>query len=187
MALKPAVFLDRDGTLNVEKNYLHRIEDWEWITGAPLAIKALRNQGFTIIVVTNQSGIARGMYGRDDVVKLHDYVNAELAKLGTKIDAFYFCPHHQNFGEACDCRKPKAGMLFEAAKNHSIDLGRSWLIGDKSIDCEAALVAGVKPILVKTGHGVREALEITGSQIVVDDIVAACGKILQQLKGQNTL
>lgn len=187
MSGKPAIFLDRDGTVNVEKSYLYRIADWEWTNGAPQAIKTLRDAGYSIIVVSNQSGIAQGMYGAEDVNKLHTYVNAELAKIGTTIDAFYFCPHHEKFGSDrdCACRKPKPGMLLQAAAEHGIDLTRSWMVGDKLIDVQAGQAAGVRTLLVRTGYGRTFEAEVP-PQMVVDDLVAACHKVMQENKKSAT-
>lgn len=155
---RAAVFLDRDGTLNIDKGYVHRLEDWEWIPGAIESIKTLKKAGFLIIVVTNQAGIARGYYDEADMSNLHTKINDELEKSGAKIDGFYHCPHHPEFGElrACECRKPMPGMIKQASQDFDIDLGRSWLIGDKMSDINAGLLAGVKPILVLTGYGKKE-------------------------------
>lgn len=154
----PAIFLDRDGTINIEKNYLYRAEDWQWIEGAQEAIKQLKNAGYMIVVISNQAGIARKMYNESDVTKLHDFVNAELAKTDTAIDAFYFCPHHPDFSKVgtCQCRKPAPNMILQAAQDLNIDLEKSWMIGDKLIDIQAGTAAGVKAILVRTGYGKEE-------------------------------
>jgi D-glycero-D-manno-heptose 1,7-bisphosphate phosphatase len=177
---RPAIFLDRDGTLNLEKNYLHHIADWEWIAGARESIRALREAGYCILVVSNQSGIARGMFTAAEVDALHRFVNTELAASGTQIDGFYYCPHHPEFSGDCSCRKPKPGMLLTAAAEHRIDLSHSWMIGDKRIDVEAALAAGVRPLMVRTGHGAEEVKKLASTEFVVSDIQAACHRILQQ-------
>jgi len=179
MLPKPAIFLDRDGTVNIEKNYLHRIADWEWVAGAPQAIKRLRDAGYRIIIITNQAGIARGMYSAADVETLHAHVNAELATIGTAIDGFYFCPHHPDFGQPrdCDCRKPKPGMLRAAAARHTIDLSRSWMIGDKDIDIEAGRAAGTQTLLVRTGYG-RQHEAAFAPEMVIDTLADACHKII---------
>jgi D-glycero-D-manno-heptose 1,7-bisphosphate phosphatase len=152
---RPAVFLDRDGTLNVEKGHLYRFEDWEWIPGAIEAIKVINSMGYLAIVVSNQGGIARGYYNADQVRMLHRAVDGLLISAGARIDAYYFCPHHPEHGDSrwCSCRKPEPGMLFQAKQDFKIDLMKSWLIGDKQTDVEAALRASVSPILVKTGYG----------------------------------
>jgi D-glycero-D-manno-heptose 1,7-bisphosphate phosphatase len=193
-----AVFLDRDGTINVEKEYLHKVEDFKFIDGAPGAIRALKRAGYLVIVVTNQSGVARGYYSLDDVANLHEYIQGELAKSGSAIDAFYVCPHHPTEGTGeyrreCDCRKGAPGMLLQAARDHNIDLSRSFMVGDKVADIEAAENAGCKPIMVLTGYGQSEAHKLVsesaklvkesnelvkGRAIICEDIVAAVKEVL---------
>jgi D-glycero-D-manno-heptose 1,7-bisphosphate phosphatase len=156
-----AVFLDRDGTINVEKGYLHRIEDFDFIPGAPQAIKLLKDAGFLVIVVTNQSGIARGYYSVRSVSLLHRHMDVELARSGVSVDAYYVCPHHphgtiEKYAKACKCRKPLPGMLLNAAEKFSIDMERSYMIGDKAADVEAGLRAGCRSLLVRTGYGSEE-------------------------------
>lgn len=178
---KPTVFLDRDGTINVEKNHLYRIQDWQWITGAEEAIKQLNEAGFHTVVVSNQAGIARGFYTKDEVNKLHAYVSADLESKGGKIDAYYFCPHHPNYGERCicDCRKPGTKMLMAAAVTLNIDLRNSWMVGDKIIDIQAANGAGVHGILVQTGYGKDLLPQATTGLNVVKNLPAAVSLILQ--------
>jgi D-glycero-D-manno-heptose 1,7-bisphosphate phosphatase len=163
-ASRRAVFLDRDGTINIEKEYLHKIEDFEFIPGAPEAIKRLKDAGFLVIVVSNQSGVARGYFDEQAVDTLHEHIQAELAAYGTSIDAFYFCPHHpvngvDHYQVDCDCRKGAPGMLLQAAREHEIDLQRSFMIGDKLADIEAGQRAGCQSILVLTGYGETAALD----------------------------
>jgi len=174
----PAVFLDRDGTVNVEKNYLHKIDDWKWVDGAKNAIKFLKDAGYLVVVISNQAGIARGMYGADEVNKLHDFANAELAKIGTKIDAFYFCPHHPEITGNCECRKPSPNMILAAAAALNIDLTNSWMVGDKKIDVEAGIAAGVLPIMVRTGYGEKEEKLLDKKINVADNLLAAAEIIL---------
>ena len=152
---KAAIFLDRDGTINFEVNYLYKPVDWEWIPGAIEAIKLLNANGFLVFVVSNQSGVARGEYTGEDVDKLHVYVNNQLQSHNGTIDAFYYCQHHPDYGEKkqCACRKPKAGMIEQACIDYDIDLDKSWLIGDKLSDVQAGENAGVSTILVMTGYG----------------------------------
>lgn len=177
---RPAVFLDRDGTINVEKNYLHRIEDWEWIPGAVESIRAINGAGFLVVVVSNQAGVARGLYGEEDVTRLHAFVDAELAREGALINAYYVCPHHPNFGDQldCACRKPLPGMILRARDELFIDLAASWLIGDKLSDIEAAQAAEVSPILVRTGYGKTDAPRLPANVRVEEDLAAACRHIL---------
>jgi D-glycero-D-manno-heptose 1,7-bisphosphate phosphatase len=159
---RAAVFLDRDGTINVEKNYLHKIEDFEFIPGAPQAIKRLKDAGFLVVVVSNQAGVARGYFDEAAVRALHEHIQAELAFYGTSVDAFYFCPHHPEEGVgaykvSCNCRKGEPGMLLQAAEEHKIDLGRSYMVGDKLADTQAGLKAGCRPFMVMTGYGHKES------------------------------
>ena len=153
-----AVFLDRDGTINVERDYLYKIEDFEFIPGTPEAIRRLKEAGFLVIVVSTQTGVGRGYYSEDDVDRLHRHIQQQLAAYGTCIDAFYFCPHHPEQGEGayrtdCDCRKGEPGMILQAASEYGIDLEQSWMIGDKLADLEAGERAGCRTILVLTGYG----------------------------------
>jgi D-glycero-D-manno-heptose 1,7-bisphosphate phosphatase len=184
--VRPAVFLDRDGTINVEKDYLHRIEDFEFIPGAPEAIKRLNDSGFLVIVVTNQAGVARGYYAEEAVVALHEHTQQLLADYGTRIDAFYHCPHHPteglgNYRIDCGCRKGSPGMLLQAAREHSINLARSFMIGDKVADVEAGIRAGCRPILVRTGYGSMEEPRVAKQfpdAMVCNDLAAAVEYIL---------
>ena len=172
---KSAIFLDRDGTINVEKEYLHRIEDWEWIPGAINAIKLINQLGYLAIVVTNQGGIARGFYSEQAVVTLHQHVDQMLAAERARVDAYYYCPHHSEYGEVrnCTCRKPAPGMLLAAQRDFDIDMSTSFLIGDKAIDTTAAENAGVSPILVKTGYGEKERPSTPSSTVFKKDILEA--------------
>ena len=183
-----AIFLDRDGTLNVEVNYLHRIEDLELVPGAAEAVRALSRAGFLAVVVTNQAGIARGYYDEAALHTLHEEMQRRLAAEGARIDAFYFCPHHPEFGGACECRKPAAGMLSQAAQDHGIDLARSWLIGDTSGDIGAGCAVGCRTVLVRSGYGAQtEAALVSGDapqpEAIVDDLRAAATYILAHDRG----
>ena len=160
-----AVFLDRDGTINVETSYLHKVEDFEFIPGAPEAIKKLKDAGFLVIVVSNQSGIARGYFDEDAVRILHHHIQNELKAIGTTIDAFYFCPHHPvkgigDYKVVCECRKGSPGMLLQASEEHGVDLNKSFMVGDKLADIEAGQRAGCQPVLVMTGYGAKVAEEL---------------------------
>jgi D-glycero-D-manno-heptose 1,7-bisphosphate phosphatase len=145
----PTAFLDRDGVLNVDKGYVHRPEDLEWVDGAPEAVRLLNETGYRIIVITNQSGIARGLYNEDALCRFHEHMQARLDEYGAHIDAFYYCPHHPEgrvlqFAIACDCRKPKAGLLEQAERDFPVDKAQSFLIGDKDHDLQAARAFGVR-------------------------------------------
>jgi D-glycero-D-manno-heptose 1,7-bisphosphate phosphatase len=150
-AAKPVAFLDRDGVLNVDHGYVHRPERLEWVAGAPEAVRLLNEAGIPVIVITNQSGVARGYFGETDVQQFHAHVQEQLRARGAHVDAFYYCPHHPQgtvaeFAIACDCRKPKPGMLERAARDFAVDRKRSFLIGDKDDDVAAAAAFGVRGI-----------------------------------------
>ncbi len=180
-----AVFLDRDGTINVEKDYLYRVADFEFLPGAIEAVHRLKEAGFLVIVVTNQSGVARGFYTLEDVAVLHRHLQLELQSAGTAVDGFYICPHHPERGFApwrrdCDCRKGNPGMLLEAAAEHGIDLQRSYMIGDKAADIEAGRRAGCTSLLVLTGYGGATSRDLADDPVLrFADLAAAAGWILQ--------
>lgn len=149
---RPAAFLDRDGVLNVDTGYLHRPQDCVWKKNVPYALSLLRKSGFMIVVVTNQSGVARGHYSESDVNALHRWMNAQLQREGANVDAFYYCPHHpdgsiKKYSVVSDRRKPAPGMLLEAIDEHGIDPSASLLIGDRETDLQAAEAAGVRGYL----------------------------------------
>ena len=139
-----ALFLDRDGVINIEKEYLYRQEDFEFIDGIFDLCRHYQKLGYLIFIVTNQSGIARGFYSEEDFAKLTAWMLGEFAKRGVKITKVYHCPHHPKLSGECSCRKPKPGMLLDAAKEFDIDLKNSIIIGDKERDIEAGLNAGLK-------------------------------------------
>ncbi|MDR1084550.1 MAG: HAD family hydrolase [Deltaproteobacteria bacterium] len=152
----PAVFLDRDGTLNADIGYLWQWTDWRWLPGIPESLVRLKEAGLKLIVVSNQAGIAKGLYSPADVTELHRQANQDLlTKWNLTLDGLYFCPHHPDY-EKCDCRKPAPGLILRAASEHNIDLKISYLAGDKLSDVQAGLAAGLKPYLVRTGHGLLE-------------------------------
>lgn len=189
--LHAAVFLDRDGTINVEKDYLYRPNDFEFISGAPQAIARLKQAGYKVIVVTNQSGVARGYFTENEVHLLHDYIQRELARFDCAIDAFYICPHHPEHGQGsykvdCSCRKEQPGMILQAASDHGIDLSRSFMVGDKRADVEAGRAAGCRSILVRTGYGASEEKKLgTNDAIIVNDLTQAADYILRT-EGRNS-
>lgn len=169
-----AVFLDRDGTINIERNYVFRPEDFTFEDGAVQAICALNNAGYKVIVVTNQSGIARGYYQEQDVVFLHNWVNEELSKHNAHIDAFYYCPHHPDFGnktyrQRCKCRKPAIGLIERAVREHNIDVRSSYLIGDRETDILAGIEARLQAILVRTGYGCQARAFLKDYEIIEAD------------------
>jgi len=141
---RPALFLDRDGVVNVEKHYLHRIEEFEFIDGIFELCKRYAERGFLIVIVTNQSGIDRGFYSESDFETLSAWMVGEFAKRGIAIAGVYHCPHHPDFSGACSCRKPEPGMLLQAAAELGIDLEHSVMVGDSERDIEAAHGAGLR-------------------------------------------
>lgn len=141
--MQRALFLDRDGVINIEKDYLYKIDDFEFIDGIFELCRFYQDKGFKIFVVTNQSGIARGYYNEDDFYKLTSWMVLEFKKNGIEIAKVYHCPHHPKISGDCECRKPKAGMVLEAAKEFGIDLKNSIIVGDKERDIEAGLNAGL--------------------------------------------
>lgn len=156
--MNKAIFLDRDGTINIEKNYLYKIEDFEFEEGALEAIKIFTELGYEIIVVTNQSGIARGYFSEDDLKKLNNYMIKKIEEYGGRITATYFCPHYEKEGigeykTKCSCRKPQSGMLLNGIEKYKINKKISYMVGDKISDIKAGLNIGVPSILVKTGYG----------------------------------
>ena len=145
-----AAFLDRDGVINIDHGYVSKIEDFEFKEGIFELLKTLQEMGFTLFVVTNQSGIARGYYTLDDFLKLSDYMLKELKKRGFEIKEIAYCAHHPEVTGNCSCRKPKPGMILDLSKKYGINLKESLLIGDKQSDIDAAKNAGVaKSYLVK--------------------------------------
>jgi D-glycero-D-manno-heptose 1,7-bisphosphate phosphatase len=141
-------FLDRDGVINVDHGYVHRREDFQLVPGSLAACAQLHRLGFALVVVTNQSGIGRSLYDEDDYRRLTEWMRGEFAAAGAPLAGVYHCPHHPQaalpqYRHACDCRKPAPGMLLAAARELSLDLGRSVLFGDKASDIEAAVAAGV--------------------------------------------
>lgn len=154
--MKRAVFFDRDGVLNRDVDYLHRPEELHWMPGAREAVRWCNDHGYLAIVVTNQSGVARGYFDEAAVQALHQWMQGELARAGAHIDAFYYCPHHPGHGVEpyrveCDCRKPKPGMVTAALAEWGIDPAASLLIGDKPRDIAAGEAAGVRSVLYSDG------------------------------------
>ncbi|HEY3306894.1 MAG TPA: D-glycero-beta-D-manno-heptose 1,7-bisphosphate 7-phosphatase [Desulfuromonadaceae bacterium] len=175
--MKRAVFLDRDGTINVEKNYLYRVEDFQFISGTQEGIRLLNEAGFMVVVVSNQSGVARGYFTEEDVTTLHHFIDKQLEQSAARIDAWLYCPHHLlgrgSYSLPCTCRKPLPGMLIEAARRYEIDLNASVMIGDKLADVEAGIAAGCRSILVRTGYGSTEESIIPAGTEVFDDLLGA--------------
>ena len=172
------VLLDRDGVINVEKSYLHKIEDFEYEKNVVEGLLKLRDLGYKFAIITNQAGIARGYYTEEDYLKLQSFIEDDLFKKGIKIEKSYFCPHHPDvtgkYGVECDCRKPNTGNFELAIKEFDIDVKNSFMIGDKITDLIPAEKLGITPVLVKTGYGLESLKKLEGTKlnsIVVNDIL----------------
>jgi D-glycero-D-manno-heptose 1,7-bisphosphate phosphatase len=159
--MKPAVFLDRDGTVNEQMGYINHISRFILLPGVAKAISLLNRHDYLTIIISNQSGIARGYFPFDLTVQVHNHMKRLLAQKKAFIDEVFFCPHHpkgtvQEFSIKCDCRKPKTGLIKRACENFDIDMQNSYVIGDRCIDIEMAHRAGLGGILVTTGYGLGE-------------------------------
>ncbi|WP_429945742.1 D-glycero-beta-D-manno-heptose 1,7-bisphosphate 7-phosphatase [Bibersteinia trehalosi] len=169
---KKAIFLDRDGTINVDHGYVHQIDDFQFIEGVGKALKQLQDQGWLLVLVTNQSGIARGYFSEDQFLQLTEWFDWSLDEdYGVVFDGIYYCPHHPEgkgeYKQDCDCRKPKAGMFSQAIADLGIDPQQSVMVGDKLEDMQAAFNAGVKTkILVRTGKPVSPEAEQAADLVI---------------------
>jgi D-glycero-D-manno-heptose 1,7-bisphosphate phosphatase len=183
--MRRAVFLDRDGTINVEVKYLSQVKDFQFIPGVPWALKRLKDAGFLLVLVTNQSGIGRGYYDEAALGSIHNHMHAGLAEFGAAIDACYFCPHHPehatgDYLRECGCRKPLPGMLQQAALDLHIDLAASFMVGDKLADVQAGMAAGCTALLVLTGYGSAQVAGLPAGVKAYPDLPAAAEAILAQ-------
>ena len=186
-----AVFLDRDGTISEEVGYLNHIERFHLYPFAATALRRLNTAGLRTILVTNQSGVARGYFPESLIEEVHAKLQRELARDGAHLDAIYYCPHHPDSKLApyrmnCDCRKPGLGMIKRAARELDLDLAGSFLVGDKSVDLETAYRAGTRAILVLSGYGKGECLyqKDTWQRLpdyVASDLAEAVNWILDQI------
>ena len=193
MKKNTAVFLDRDGTINEEVGYLDSLDKLKIIPSAYEAIRLINESGMKGVVISNQAGVARGFFTEDFVKVTHEHLQTALRQQGATIDNFYYCPHHPTEGiepyrKDCNCRKPAPGMLLRAVQDLNIDLTRSYLVGDRFRDMDAAKKAGVKGILVKTGYGQdllqddgqNEATEEGKPDFIAADILEAVRWILKE-------
>jgi D,D-heptose 1,7-bisphosphate phosphatase len=190
--LKPnkAIFLDRDGTLNEDPGYLGDPEQVILLPTVGDALNILKNQlNFLLIVVSNQSGVARGLITEEEVKKVNNRLNELLADFNVKIDDFYYCTAHPDFSSAeeCECRKPSPKMILDASEKYNIDLSKSYLIGDNISDIESAMNAGCKSVLVKTGYGM-ETINVLQKQnkfpsFVAENLMDAVNFIIKDLSG----
>jgi len=166
--MRRCVFLDRDGVINEEVDYLHEPDRVVLVAGVADAIATLTRAGLAVVVVTNQAGIARGMYTERELAAVTARVGELLGRAGARLDGTYFCPHHPDAGLgayriACRCRKPAPGMLEQAAAELGLDLARSAIVGDKATDLEAGRAAGCAAVLVRTGYGAREEAQLAAA------------------------
>lgn len=188
--LKSAVFLDRDGTINEQMGYINHTCRFQLLPGAGQAIKRLNDADIPVIVVSNQSGLARGYFPEELLVAVHDKMHTLLAEEGAKVDAIYYCPHHpeakeEHFREACDCRKPKPGLILQASKELGLDPEKSFVVGDRWSDIKTAANCGATSILVRTGYGRGDEQYIGPQQTIqpdfkADDLMMAVDWILAQ-------
>jgi D,D-heptose 1,7-bisphosphate phosphatase len=177
-SLRPAVFLDRDGTLIEERHYLSDPDGVVLLAGVGEALKALRDAGFALVLATNQSGLARGLLSEEDYRAVAGRVEDLLARAGVRLDGIWSCPHHPDVDGPCACRKPGTGMFREAARYLRLDLSRSYFVGDRARDVLPALELGGKGILVLTGYGMEERGDLPGSIEVAEDLFGATEWIL---------
>ncbi|CAN5672898.1 HAD family hydrolase [soil metagenome] len=176
MTSQKFAFIDRDGTLIEEVNFLSRVEDLRIFPYTATALTMLKDAGFRTVVVTNQSGIGRGIYDEAAMNSIHEKMTAELAGL---IDEIHFCPHLPDAG--CACRKPNIGMLDRAINGHSLDKRGSWMIGDKLLDVVTGTNAGIRSALVKTGYGAATAnLPECRADMIADDLLDAVRRLLAE-------
>ena len=187
---QPAVFLDRDGTLIEEVGYLDRPERVELYPFSADAVRALNRAGVRLVLITNQSGVARGFFTESVVQAVHAHIDALLRDAGAFLDAYYYCPHHPDgkvaeYARVCDCRKPGRGLVDRAVNELSVDPARSFTVGDRWLDVALARSIGARGILVRTGYGLTEETRpVDGlkADAVVDNLVAAASWILGRLK-----
>lgn len=172
---KPAVFIDRDGVINVDHGYVSKVDEFEYIDGVFEATKLFKELGYLLVLVTNQSGIARGYYSEKEFLTLTEWMDWNFVDQGVEFDGVYYCPHHpegsvEKYAQVCDCRKPAPGMFISAQEELDIDMSRSVMIGDKADDMKAAISAGVKTkILVRSGKVVTDEAQLL-ADVVLDSI-----------------
>lgn len=173
---KGGIFLDRDGTINEEVNYLSSPEHIKLLPGSADAIHEANLLGFPVFVITNQSGIARGLFSEQQLQEIHQHLLSVLEQHDAHITAIYYCPHHPEWGSGanrndCECRKPKTGMIMNAVRDFDVDPKESFVVGDRMVDVQTGIAVGARSILVMTGYG-REELELCRKSGVAIDHVA---------------
>jgi len=184
--MKKAIFLDRDGTINVEKDYIYKSEDLVFEEGTIEALKTFKNLGYILIVVSNQSGIARGYFTEEDLNIFNNNMNEILKKNGVEITEFYCCPHHPDgigeYKKVCECRKPNNKMIEDAIKEYNIDREKSYMIGDKISDIGAGIKSNLKTVLVKTGYGLKDMEKIDKKETLICENLKDFSEILKREK-----
>ena len=160
MEKKKAIFLDRDGVINKEVNYLSNPDDFELIENTIEALKILKKKHFLLIVITNQAGIARGYFNEEILLEIHNKMNSLLKQYNVFLDDIFYCPHHPDFTGPCECRKPNPGMIYRARDKYNINLNNSYVVGDTINDIKTGLNAGCITVLVLTGYGAEEQKKI---------------------------
>lgn len=193
--MKQAVFLDRDGVICREEGYISDPRRLQLLPGSGDAIRLFNRNAITTVVITNQSGVARGFFPEGAIAEMNRAMTERLEEQGACLDGIYYCPHHpegsiESFRKVCDCRKPATGLLTRAARDHGIDLSRSYLVGDKRSDMECAWRAGVKGILVRTGYGAEEYRLMSPAPaakpvFVADDLLDAARWIIHDIRSPN--
>ena len=184
--MKKAIFLDRDGTINVEKDYIYKSEDLVFEEGSIEALKTFKNLGYILIVVSNQSGIARGYFTEEDLNIFNNNMNEILKKNGVEITEFYCCPHHPDgigeYKKVCECRKPNNKMIEDAIKKYNINREKSYMIGDKTSDIGAGLKSNLKTVLVKTGYGLKDMEKVDKNETLIYENLKDFSEILKREK-----
>lgn len=190
---RPAVFLDRDGTLIEERGYIDRLDLLAVFPWTPDALRLLRRAGFEIVVITNQSAIGRGVIDEPFLHEVHALLDRHLAPAGAVPDAYYYCPHHpdaaiERYRTVCRCRKPGPGLIEQACRERQLDPQRSFMVGDRWLDVMAGRAAGCRTVRVLTGHGAHEADAPAGAEAdaILNNLMEAAAWILQHSSGSST-
>lgn len=184
---RPGLFVDRDGTINEEVDFLTNPDHLHILPGSVDALRAAMQMGFRIVVTTNQSGVARGLLTEQRLLDIHASLRHMLASNGVTLDAIYYCPHHPDFGEPpyrldCDCRKPKPGMILQAARDLDIDLSRSFVVGDRMIDIQAGNALAIPSILVLSGYGQAEMELCRRNGVPVSHVAADLHEAVEHIR-----